>query len=70
VVSGKQTNMEGATFAIKSKYLLTLLASMNKKSPQNPIYLPQWNYIQYQRRPDQIKHWQNFVFEVKVFDSK
>jgi serine protease Do len=70
VVSGKQTNMEGATFAVKSKYLLTLLASINKKNPQNPIYLPQWNYIQYQRRPEQIKHWQNFVFEVKVFDSK
>ncbi|MCU0445570.1 MAG: serine protease [Microscillaceae bacterium] len=70
VVSGKQTNMEGATFAVKAKYLLTLFAKINQKKPQLPLYQPQWNYIQYLRRPDQIKHWQNFVFEVKVFDSK
>jgi S1-C subfamily serine protease len=70
VVTGKQTDLEGATFAVKAKYLQQVLDSLQKKSPQTPLWRNQWHQIQYLNRPTQIKSLQDFVYEVKVYKGK
>lgn len=69
IVTAKNTNEEGAAFAIKSKHLLTLIRSIPADSLPEPIITPRKNYMHYMRRPDQIKKLQGLVFSVKVYNS-
>lgn len=70
IVTAKNTNEEGAAFAIKSKHLLTLIRSIPADSLPEPIVTPRKNYMHYMRRPDQIKKLQGLVFSVKVYNSE
>jgi S1-C subfamily serine protease len=67
IISGKHTAAESAAFAIKSKYLLTLIRSIPSDSLPEPILLPVKNSLRDMRRPEQIKYLQNLVFNVKVY---
>lgn len=70
MITGKNTAVEGAAFAIKSKYLLNLIESIPPDSLQEPILLPNKNLVKELKRPEQIKYLQNLVFNVKVYQHK
>ncbi|MEO1653707.1 MAG: trypsin-like peptidase domain-containing protein [Bacteroidota bacterium] len=70
LVTGKLTNMDGTAFAIKTKYLQSVLDTLVKQEEQAPIPLPAVNHLQFLRRPEQIKRLKDFVFLVKVYEGK
>jgi S1-C subfamily serine protease len=70
IITGKNTAVEGAAFAIKSRYLLNLINSIPADSLPEPVLLPSKNYVKELRRPDQIKQLQSLVFNVRVYHQK
>ncbi|OJJ23320.1 hypothetical protein BKI52_02880 [marine bacterium AO1-C] len=74
VITGKDKKMEGATFAIKAKYLATMMDSATYNlevtdSLRKPLVKPNINYLQYLPRPQQVRKLRKFVFVVKVYNS-
>jgi S1-C subfamily serine protease len=69
VISGKNTAAEGASFAVKSKYLMKMIEEIPTDSLPAPVMLPRKNYVRELNRPDQIKRLQSVVFNVKVYKS-
>ena len=69
VISGKNTAAEGASFAVKSKYLMKMIEEIPSDSLPAPVMLPRKNYVRELNRPDQIKRLQDIVFNVKVYKS-
>jgi len=67
IIKGKSVAEDGATFAVKSKYLIKLIHSIPKDSLPDPLSLPKTNRMKGLRRPEQIKQIQNLVFNVKVY---
>jgi serine protease Do len=70
IVSGKYTDAEGATSAIKSRFIYTVIDSLIRQGKEFPRLLPQQNLLRYYRRPNQIKQLEPFVYSVRVYDSK
>ncbi|NJO02560.1 MAG: trypsin-like peptidase domain-containing protein [Bacteroidia bacterium] len=71
IVSGKHTHMDGATFAIKAKYLEEMIQQLNTDMiAQIPLNIPKKSSINYLKRPEQIKKLKDFVYVVQVYDSK
>ncbi len=70
IVSGKHSEMEGATFAVKARHLEDLISHMVADSTQQPLNLPRGSQLHYLNRPEQVKALKNLVFLVKVFDGK
>lgn len=70
IVAGKDTSKDGATFAVKTQYLKTLVDNLVQNPPSTPLILPTQNKIKYLARPEQIKLLKKFVFMVKVYDGK
>lgn len=70
MITGKNTAVEGAAFAIKSKYLLNLIDSIPADSLPEPVLLSGKNYVKELKRPEQIKQLQNMIFNVKVYHQK
>lgn len=66
VVSGKQSQSEGITFAIKSKSLLNLMKKLPKDFNNNEIAT---NQIKSDSRATQVKKIQPFVCVVKVYND-
>lgn len=74
VITGKDKKMEGATFAIKAKYLANMMDSVTYNlevtdSLRKPLVKPNINYLQYLPRPQQVRKLRKFVFVVKVYNS-
>ncbi|CAN5811798.1 hypothetical protein BH24BAC1_BH24BAC1_19790 [soil metagenome] len=67
VISGKQLELVGTSFAIKSQYLLDLLEDLPKDSLTSPVKLPKTNTLAKASRQEQLKKLQDFVFVVKVY---
>ena len=65
VISGKQSQTEGVTYAIKSKALISLLKTLPKDFTLNAL---QDNIIKGQSRSNQINQIQRFVCMVKVYN--
>lgn len=70
VVSGRQDDAQGASFATKSSYLVRLVDSLKNKQPVQAYHLPRTNQLAGAARPQQIKRLQDFVFVVKVYESE
>lgn len=71
IVSGKNTDMDGAAFAIKARYLKEMADSLNLNPEILPVLLPQNNTIHYLPRHEQVKKLKDFVFVVRVvYNSK
>ncbi len=70
IITGKNTNEDGAAFAIKSQYVRAIIDSISKNHPESNIQLPVYNQLQYLKRPQQIKKLKDCVFELKVYSSK
>jgi S1-C subfamily serine protease len=68
IVKAKQTQQEGAHFALKSSYLLAAIDSLAADSLiKRPVILNTKNTLSGLSRPQQIKKLQNYVFLVKVY---
>lgn len=68
VISGKMLGVDGAAFAVKSAYLLTLLDQLPETRLPQPIKLPKGNSLAGTSRPQQLKKLQDFVYMVKVYN--
>lgn len=67
VVSGKQTQSDGAAFAIKSPYLLSAVEAVPQDSLEQKIVLNKKNGLNGLKRTDQIKKLEDYIFIVKVY---
>ena len=67
IISGKQTETDGAAFAIKTQYLLKSIHAIPADSLKHPITLNARNGLIGQSRTNQIKKIQDFIYVVKVF---
>lgn len=70
MVSGLQTETQGAAFALKSSVLLDVLANNADDSLTLPITLNAKNRLRSLNRVEQIKSVQDFIFVVRVYNSK
>jgi S1-C subfamily serine protease len=70
IISGQQTETQGAAFATKSSVLLAVLGEGAGDSLVQHIQLPKLNKLKMLNRVDQIKKLQDVVFVVRVYNSK
>jgi serine protease Do len=68
IISSKQTQTEGAAFAVKSKYLFKIAQEITKDSTANKIVLNSKSSLIGLSKPQQFKKLQNYVFMVKVYN--
>ncbi|MBD3749719.1 MAG: trypsin-like peptidase domain-containing protein [Sphingobacteriales bacterium] len=68
IVSGKQTQADGAAFAVKSDFLLKAVNNIPQDSLGKKITINQKNNLGRLSRTQQIKKMQDFVFLVKVYN--
>ncbi|MFC6997767.1 S1C family serine protease [Rufibacter roseus] len=68
VISGKMLGVDGAAFAVKSAYLLSLLEQLPENRLPQPVRLPKVNTLAGNPRPQQLKKLQDFVYMVKVYN--
>jgi len=67
VIKGKSSRTEGASFAIKSGYLLEAIASIPKDSLGEKLVLNKKNTLSNLSRKDQIKKIEDYIYMVKVY---
>ena len=67
IISGKQTETDGAAFAVKANYLLQSLKSISQDSLNNNLIINRKNTLAGLSRTNQIKKIQDFIYIVKVF---
>lgn len=68
VINGKQAGQEGAAFAVKSAYLLQMVADMQEKNADATVSMPQHNALLGNARTQQLKKLKDYVFVVKVYN--
>jgi S1-C subfamily serine protease len=68
IISGKQTQADGAAFAVKSDFLLKAINSIPQDSLKKKIILGKKNTLSGLNRSQQIKKMQDFIFVVKVYN--
>lgn len=67
IVSGKQTETDGAAFAIKTAYLLQSIKAIPQDSLSKELSINKRNSLSGLSRTEQIKKIQDYVYLVKVF---
>ena len=67
IVQGKQTQLEGVHFAVKTKYLLSAIHNIPADSLSRRINLNTKNTLAGLTRVQQVKKLNNYVFIVKVY---
>lgn len=70
IISGTQTETSGASFAIKSSILLSVIEKAPADSTHAPLVLPKTNSLRSLSKVDQVKKWKENVFVVRVFNDK
>lgn len=68
VISGKQAGQEGASFAVKSEYLLQMINEVPGVTSFSPVVLPNNNMLASLSRSQQLKKLKDFIFVVKVYN--
>jgi len=68
IVSGKQTLTAGASYAIKTKFLLKAIQNAPLDSLSGKLSLSNKSMLTGMNRVQQIKKMQNYVFQVKVYN--
>jgi Trypsin-like serine proteases, typically periplasmic, contain C-terminal PDZ domain len=66
ILSTKQSSAEGAAFAIRSKYIYTLINEAQKDSSMPSLKFPQASSLKTSDRTQQVKKLIDFVYMVKV----
>lgn len=67
IVKGKQSASDGASFAVKSKYILSAIEAISEDSIKSDISLSKRNLLSGLSYSDQIKKLEEYVFMVKVY---
>lgn len=68
IIKGKQSASDGAAFAVKSRYILSAIDSMQAVNPINAkIALSKRNALAGLSASDQVKKLEDYVFMVKVY---
>jgi S1-C subfamily serine protease len=67
VISGKQTETDGAAFAIKTNYLLQSIKAIPQDSLSKALVINKRNSLSGLSRTNQIKKIQDYIYIVKVF---
>jgi len=65
IISGRNSNAEGASFAVKSKWITDYL---NQQAKDTKIFIPVQKNLKGLERSAQIKKLKDFVFMVKVYN--
>ncbi len=68
IISGKQTQADGAAFAVKSDFLLRAVNSIPQDSLKQKIVINKKNTLGGLNRTQQIKKMQDYIFIVKVYN--
>ncbi len=68
VISAKETSIDGAAYAIKSKYVLEALRAIPQDSLGNTVKVHKKNPLQGLHRTEQIEKIQDHVFMIKVYN--
>jgi len=69
VVQGKQTQLEGVHFAVKSSYLINAIQNIPVDSINKKVALNTKNTLGNLNTVQQVKKLKNYVFMVKVYDK-
>lgn len=69
LINGKQTQVDGAAFAIKSNYLLKAIQAIPSDSLSNKLELNTRNHLSGISRAEQIKKMQNYIYMVRVYNK-
>lgn len=67
IISGKQTGIDGASFAIKTEALLTSIAAVPADSLESELVINKKNTLAGLKRTEQVKKVQDYVYLVKVY---
>jgi S1-C subfamily serine protease len=67
IISGKQTEADGAAFAIKTNYLLDAIKAIPQDSLSKSLIINKRNSLAGLSRVNQIKKIQDYIYIVKVF---
>ncbi|SEK34905.1 S1 family peptidase [Parapedobacter koreensis] len=67
IISGKQTGIDGASFAIKTEALLKSISAIPMDSLASKLTINKRNTLNGLRRTEQIKRVQDYVYLVRVF---
>lgn len=67
IISGKQTGLDGASFAIKTEALLNSISGIPMDSLDSKLVINRRNALTGLRRTEQIKRLQDYVYLVKVY---
>lgn len=67
IISGKQTGIDGVSFAIKTEALLKSIAAIPTDSLESKVSINRKNTLSGLKRTDQIKRIQDYVYLVKVY---
>ncbi|WP_020604507.1 S1C family serine protease [Spirosoma spitsbergense] len=71
IISGKQTTLEGVSFAIKTNYLLDAINAIPAEALKGlPLRINRKSALANLSRKQQIKRMQDYVYQVKVFKHK
>lgn len=68
VISAKETSIDGAAYAIKSRYVLEALRAIPQDSLGNTVKVNKKNPLQGLHRTEQIEKIQDHVFMIKVYN--
>lgn len=67
IISGKQTGLDGASFAIKTEALLKSISAVSQDSLADKMVINKKNTLQGLTRTEQVKRLQDYVYMVRVF---
>ncbi|RNL56109.1 S1 family peptidase [Pedobacter jejuensis] len=68
IISGKETAAEGASFAVKSKYILEAMRAIPQDSLGKKLTVNKKSILSGMRRDKQIEKLQDYVFMIKVYN--
>lgn len=68
IISGKETSAEGASFAIKSKYILEAMRAIPQDSLGRKLTVNKKSTLSGMKRAKQIEKLQDYVFMIKVYN--
>lgn len=68
IISGKETSSEGASFAIKSKYILEAMRAIPQDSLGRKLTVNKKSILAGMKRAKQIEKLQDYVFMIKVYN--
>ncbi|MBI4646628.1 MAG: trypsin-like peptidase domain-containing protein [Bacteroidia bacterium] len=67
LISGKHSRQESATFAIRAKYLIAVIDSINKDTTLTPVVFSKKTMFSNNKRTEQLKNILPFIFKIEIY---